>query len=238
MALLCFAVCSLLYVLCFVLCLPIRLLTLQIGWCFVLVLCFCYVSVLWCVSDKTCFMLCFFSMFLFSLIYWFVFCYVFFYVFMLFCNHVSVLLYVLLCWVPICFPLYFCWVSVCMFCDSTKFALPLGNPSNLPTQLAIELGSLQLYSVLSLLSKQFFFHVSTTSIAQTEKTSSTNTGKLKRMLWPLDSASSEYGPVRPLPPVPWCEFSAQAPPSMTPVWKPLEPKEIVSTEWANLGDRS
>jgi hypothetical protein len=77
-------------------------------------------------------------MFLFSLIYWFVFCYVFFYVFILFCNHVSVLLYVLLCWVPICFPLYFCWVSVCMFCDSTKFALPLGNPSNLPTQLAID----------------------------------------------------------------------------------------------------
>ena len=68
---------------------------------------------------------------------------------------------------------------------------------------------MQLYSVLSLLSKQFFFNVSTTSIAQTEKTSWTNTGKLKRMLWPLDSASSEYGPVRPLPPVPWCEFSAQ-----------------------------
>ena len=82
-----------------------------------------------------------------------------------------------------------------MFCGSTKFALPLGRPSSLPTQLASQLGSLQLVS--QVWRKHFVPHVSTTSITQTEKHfGQIISGKLKRLLWPPDSASPEYGLVR------------------------------------------
>ena len=126
----------------------------------------------------------------------------------------------------VCFLLCFCWVSVYMFCGSTKFALPFGNPSNLPSQLASELGSLQLVSQVC-----------------RGKTSWTNTGQFQFRI----RASKILRP-----PVPWCtsvlssarlhrQKNCRAPPGPSqrdPVWKPLDSKETVSTKWANLEDRS
>ena len=117
-----------------------------------------------------------FSTFLLCVLCWFVFCCVFFYLFILCCNHFSV--QYVLCWILICFLLCFCWVSVYMFCGSTKFALPFGNPSNLPSQLASELGSLQLVSQVC-----------------RGKTSWTNTGQFQFRI----RASKILRP-----PVPWC----------------------------------
>ena len=124
------------------------------------------------------------------------------------------------------FLLGFCWVSVYMFCGSTKFALPFGNPSNLPSRLASELGSLQLVSQVC-----------------RGKTSWTNTGQFQFRI----RASKILRP-----PVPWCtsvlssarlhrQKNCRAPPGPSqrdPVWKPLDSKETVSTKWANLEDRS
>ena len=165
-----------------------------------------------------------FSTFLLCVLCWFVFCCVFFYLFILCCNHFSV--QYVLCWILICFLLCFCWVSVYMFCGSTKFALPFGNPSNLPSQLASELGSLQLVSQVC-----------------RGKTSWTNTGQFQFRI----RASKILRP-----PVPWCtsvlssarlhrQKNCRAPPGPSQrdsVWKPLDSKETVSTKWANLEDRS
>ena len=121
-------------------------------------------------------------MFLLCVLCWFVFCCVFFYLFILlqsfFCSICIVLNSDLFSSV---FLLGFCWVSVYMFCGSTKFALPFGNPSNLPSQLASELGSLQL--------------VSQDSQVCRGKTSWTNTGQFQFRI----RASKILRP-----PVPWC----------------------------------
>ena len=143
--------------------------------CCVLVLCFCYVSVL-------CFFL-FSVMFLIKIglcLVFLRFCYV---------CYVDLFSVVFSSMFPFCvamiflFNMYFVefWfvffcVSVFMLCGSTRFALPFGNPSNLPSQLASELGSLQLVSQVC-----------------RGKTSWTNTGQFRirasRIL---------------RPPVPWC----------------------------------
>ena len=105
-------------------------------------------------------------------------------------------------------------------------------------------------SVPSLSGTHVFPHANTTSIAQSKKTSGTHTDReIKEIA--LATGFSQPG-IRASktfrPPVPWCKFSAQqdcigrrnaarhqAPPSVTPVWKLLEPKETVSTTWANFG---
>ena len=168
-----------------------------------------------------------FSTFLLWLLCWFVFCCVFFYVSILLCNDfLFYMYYVEFGLFSSVFLLGFCWVSVYMFCGSTKFALPFGNPSNLPSQLASELGSLQLVSQVC-----------------RGKTSWTNTGQFQFRI----RASKILRP-----PVPWCtsvlssarlhrQKNCRAPPGPSqrdPVWKPLDSKETVSTKWANLEDRS
>ena len=188
--------------------------------CCVFVLCFCYVSVFF-----------FFSvMFLIKIglcLVFLCFCYV--------CYVDLFSLCFLLCFHSV-LQSFFCSICIMLnsdlfssvfllgFCSyvSTKFALPFGNPSNLPSQLASELGSLQLVSQVC-----------------RGKTSWTNTGQF-RPVGSFDHLSRDV-----------FKFSAQqdcigrrtasrhqAPPSMTPVWKPLDSKETVSTKWANLGDRS
>ena len=111
-------------------------------WCYVQISCFCSVSVLFAFSLFSVLLLirivvvvCFCSMFLI--------CFILFYMLMCF------LCCFLLCFhfgfaVACLFGMYHCvefWhvfhynISFeYMFCDSTKFALPLGNPSNWPTQ--------------------------------------------------------------------------------------------------------
>ena len=110
-------------------------------WCYVQFFCFCSVSVLFAFSLFSVLLLirivvvvCFCSMFLI--------CFILFYMLMCF------LCCFLLCFhfgfaVACLFGMYHCvefwhvfhYVSFKdMFCDSTKFALPLGNPSNWPTQ--------------------------------------------------------------------------------------------------------
>ena len=110
-------------------------------WCYVQISCFCSVSVLFACSlfsvllpIRIVVVVCFCSMFLI--------CFILFYMLMCF------LCCFLLCFhfgfaVACLFGMYHCvefwqvfhYVSFKdMFCDSTKFALPLGNPSNWPTQ--------------------------------------------------------------------------------------------------------
>ena len=230
----CFTVCFLFDVLCFV-------------------LCFAYVTFLlkfWimlCLGSM--FLLCFRFMFLFFLL-----CFWLNLVYVLFFLHVSVMCVMLVCFL-LCFLLsfhsvlqsFFCFNMYCVefwfvfFCVSVGFlficfvAAPnllflLCSPSNLPSQLASELGSLQLVSQDS-------------QVCREKK----HLGQI------LASSSSEYGPVRSFDHLSRdvLQFSAQqdcigrrtaarhlAPPSVTPVWKPLDSKETVSTKWANLGDRS
>ena len=110
-------------------------------WCYVQISCFCYVSVLFAFSLFSVLLLirivvvvCFCSMFLI--------CFILFY--MLMCFLCCFLLCVHFGFAVAClFGMYHCvefwhvlhYVSFKdMFCDSTKFALPLGNPSNWPTQ--------------------------------------------------------------------------------------------------------
>ena len=216
----CFTVCFLFDVLCFVLCLPSVLFLLKI-W---IMLCVCSMFLL-------CFRFFFFSvMFLIKIglcLVFLCFCYV--------CYVDLFSLCFLLCFHSV-LQSFFCSICIMLnsdlfssvfllgFCSyvSTKFALPFGNPSNLPSQLASELGSLQLVSQVC-----------------RGKTSWTNTGQF-RPVGSFDHLSRDV-----------FKFSAQqdcigrrtasrhqAPPSMTPVWKPLDSKETVSTKWANLGDRS
>ena len=197
--------------------------------CCVLVLCFCYVSVL-----------CLFL--LFPLCFWLNLVYVLFF-------YVSVMCVMLVCFL-LCFLLsfhsvlqsFFCSICIVLNSDLFSSVFLLGfclyvlwqhqicssfvQFSNLPSQLASELGSLQLVSQVC-----------------RGKTSWTNTGQFQFRI----RASKILRP-----PVPWCtsvlssarlhrQKNCRAPPGPSqrdPVWKPLDSKETVSTKWANLEDRS
>ena len=191
-----------------------------------LVLCVCYVSVL-------CFSLFFLLCFCLKLVY-----VLFFYVSVMIVMLICFLLCFFLCFPfcfamifcficimlnSVCFLLCFCWVSVgflfICFVAAPNFALPFVQFSNLPSQLASELGSLQLVSQVC-----------------RGKTSWTNTGQFQFRI----RASKILRP-----PVPWCtsvlssarlhrQKNCRAPPGPSqrdPVWKPLDSKETVSTKW-------
>ena len=164
-----------------------------------------------------------FSTFLLWLLCWFVFCCVFFYVSILLCNDFLFYMYY------VEFGL-FSSVFLLGFCLYVLWQHPICSSfvqfSNLPSQLASELGSLQLVSQVC-----------------RGKTSWTNTGQFQFRI----RASKILRP-----PVPWCtsvlssarlhrQKNCRAPPGPSQrdsVWKPLDSKETVSTKWANLEDRS
>ena len=121
--------------------------------------------------------------------------------------------------------------------------------SDLPTQLASELVCLQLVSQAC---RRHMFSPMSTQLVLCKARKHLGhiiTGKLKRLLWPPGFSQLRIRASKIFrPPVPWCKFSAQqdcigrrnaarhqAPPSVTPVWKLLEPKETVSTKWATFG---
>ena len=157
--------------------------------CNVLVVCFCYVSVL-CVFD--CFLSCFWLKsvmcvvdFLLSLICWFS---VFFF------------------YVSICLQSCFCSICILLKSDmwSSMFLLGFCLYVLLQYQVFSSIGqSLEFansvgfwvgksgVSVPSLSREDFFPHVSTTSIRKPRKHLEQIRGKWKRMLWPLNSASPE-----------------------------------------------
>ena len=137
--------------------------------CFVLFLCFCYV---WYVDlFLLCFLLCF------HLVLPSCFC--------LICILLNSDLFSSMILLGFCF--YVLWQH--QVCSSIGQALEFANSVGFSVgKSAISVPSLE---------EAFFPHVSTTSIAQTEKHfGQIISGKLKRLLWPPDSASPEYGLVR------------------------------------------